>query len=177
MSSLTAYCPICGSALDPQVSASCPNCAAPSGTATPPAMPSAANLATPPKNWWGVGAGILVWLASVALIIGFQAMIVIIYFVIRYLKVGELPQSLEAEPLVIVLSIAATFPAHVLTLLICWLVVTNKGQRPFLTTMGWTWHSQFKWVHAVGLALLMFGLALLFEQLLPHRETDLERIL
>ena len=178
---MTAYCPTCGSELDLQVSESCPNCQGTSGTtisaAAPTITPPGTSQATPPANGWGAGAGILVWFASVALIIGFQAIVVVAYFVVRYRQRGELPQNLESDPLVIVLSIAATFPAHVLTLLIAWLVVTARGQRPFLPTMGWSWHSQFKWIHAVGLALLMFGLALLFEQLLPHRETDLERIL
>jgi membrane protease YdiL (CAAX protease family) len=116
-------------------------------------------------------------LASVLLIFIFQAIVAAFYFFYKIRLAGTVPRTIEIDPLLVVISVAATFPAHLLTLLICYLVVTDRGRRPFLKTLGWDWHPQFKWVHAVGLAFLMFAVAVGLEQLLPHRETELERIL
>jgi membrane protease YdiL (CAAX protease family) len=87
------------------------------------------------------------------------------------------PQTLTQDKPFILVSIGSTFPAHLLTLLLCWFVVTSAGKRPFLQTLGWGWSPQFKWVHAVGLAFLMMGVAIASEKLLPHHETDLEQLL
>jgi membrane protease YdiL (CAAX protease family) len=126
---------------------------------------------------WGIGTGLLVWLGSVVLLFGFQIVAIVIYFIIKVRELGEMPKTFEIDWLNATLSIASTFPAHLLTLLLCWLVVTRAGKRPFWQALGWRWHSQFKWVHAVGLAFLMMGVAFLLEKLLPHKETDLEKLL
>jgi hypothetical protein len=118
-----------------------------------------------------------VWFASVALIVGLPLITGLGYLVIKALQTGQMPQSLESDFGLVLVSVTSTFPAHLLTLLICWLVVTGRGRRPFLQTLGWGWHPQFKWVHAVGLAFLMMGVAVLSEKFLPHRETDLEKLL
>jgi membrane protease YdiL (CAAX protease family) len=120
---------------------------------------------------------LLAWFASVALLFGLQIIAVIIYLVIKLKETGELPKVFVIDWLIAVLSIATTFPAHLLTLLVCWLVVTGRGKRPFLQTLGWSWHPQFKWVHAVGLAFLMMAVAFVLEKFLPHKETDLEKLL
>jgi membrane protease YdiL (CAAX protease family) len=128
---------------------------------------------------WGTGTGLLVWLASVALIVGLPLFFGIAYLIFRVVQTGHMPDpaTLTQDKAFILVSIGSTFPAHILTILICWLVVTGAGKRPFLQTLGWGWHPQFKLVHAVGLAFLMMGVAIASEKLLPHRETDLEQML
>jgi len=118
MSSITTYCPTCGNAFDPGLNQDCPYCSAPVYTAAPDSV-----------RKWGAGTGLLVWLASVVLIFGFQIIAVIIYLFVKLSQTGKLPQVIEIDWLIAVLSIASTFPAHFLTLLICWLVVTSRGQR------------------------------------------------
>lgn len=137
-------------------------------TSAPPAQPD---------RLWGAGTGLLVWFASVALIVGLPLFTGLGYLVLKMLRTGQMPQSLESDFGLVLVSVISTFPAHLLTLLICWLVVTGRGRRPFWQTLGWGWHPQFKWVHAVGLAFLMIGVAVLSEKFLPHRETDLEKLL
>jgi CAAX protease family protein len=166
MSSITTYCATCGNALDPASEGYCPHCEV-------KGEPALARE----ESGWGPGTGLIVWLSSVLLIFGFQFLAIMVYFVISLIQTGELPKSLEINWLVTMLSIGSTFPAHIATLVVCWLVVTARGQRPFWQTLGWGWHPQFKWVHAVALAFLMMGVALLFERILPHQETDLERLL
>ncbi|MCI0664542.1 MAG: hypothetical protein L0220_26070, partial [Acidobacteria bacterium] len=166
MSPLTTYCPKCGNALDPASGLDCPTCATPSY----PVMQQEEKI-------WGPGTGLLVWLSSVVLIIGFQIIAIILWLAITMVQTGRMPQQFEIDWLLAVLSIASTFPAHLLTLFICWAVVSGRGQRPFWQTLGWSWHTQFKWVHAVGLAFLMMGVAYLAEKYLPHKETDLDKLL
>jgi uncharacterized protein len=122
--------------------------------------------------------GLLVWLGSYVLIFGFQAVAFIVYLVFASPENGgRITIQMLSDPLLITLSILSTFPAHILTLLLCWLIVTRRGRRPFWQSLGWGWHPQFKWVHAVALAFLMLGLNYLLERSLPHQETELEKLL
>jgi uncharacterized protein len=66
---------------------------------------------------------------------------------------------------------------HVAGFVAAWLAVTKIGRRPFWRTLGWGWIPQFRFVHAIGLAFLMIGVAVLLERTLPHKETDLEKLL
>ncbi len=167
ISTTTHYCPNCGNALDQaMVAQACPFCSY--SFAPPPA---------PQEKWWGVWSGLLAWVLSVVLLLGFQVLAIIVYLFIKIGKTGQVPKTFELDWLVVVLSIVSTFPAHLLTLLVCWLIVTGRGKRPFWQSLGWSWHPQFKWVHAVALAFLMMGVALLLEKILPHKETDLEKLL
>jgi membrane protease YdiL (CAAX protease family) len=80
-------------------------------------------------------------------------------------------------PAVALITLGATFVAHALTLILAWWVVTGRGRRPFLASLGWRWRPQFKLVHALALAMLMYLLGLLFERTLPNGETEFERLL
>ncbi len=133
--------------------------------------------ATAQITGWGAGTGLLTWGMSVALLLGTQLIAMFIYVGVQMSRTGSVPKGLQIDWLLAILSIAATIPAHLLTLVFCWFVVTGRGQRPFWQSMGWGWHPQFKWVHAAALAALMMGVAILFAKILPHQETDLEKIL
>ena len=126
---------------------------------------------------WGAWTGLLVWLGSVLLLIGFNVVGVMAYFGIRFYQTREIPQDISLDWLMALLTILSTFPAHLLTLLICWWVMTGRGRHSWRESLGWDWHPQFKWVHAVALACLMIGAGLGFERLLDHQETDLEKLL
>jgi uncharacterized protein len=75
------------------------------------------------------------------------------------------------------LTIALTFVMQVAGFIAAWLFVTRIGRRPFWRTLGWGWIPEFKMVHAVVLAFLMIGVAILSERALPHQETDIEKLL
>lgn len=126
---------------------------------------------------WGVWAAIGAWLSSVGLLVVMQLIAIVIYILIRTRQTGAFPEVFQIDWLMAILTIAATFPAHLLTVLVCWWIVTNGGKRPFLKTIGWSWHPQFRMVHAAALAFLMMGVALACEKLLPHRDTDMEKLL
>jgi membrane protease YdiL (CAAX protease family) len=167
MSSLTSYCPNCGNELDSVFKElECPYCPMPAGPGEPKSM-----------KLWGVRTGVLVWLGSLGLLFGFQTIAIIIWFIVEYKEIGYFPQQFELDWLITILSIGSIFPAHILTLVMCWLVVTSNGRRSFGETLGWNGHTRFKWFHAVGLAFLMIGFGLLIEKVLPNQETELEKLL
>jgi len=167
MSLSTTYCPTCGNAFDPTSGSHCPHCSPGDPVLTPPRE----------EKLWGAGGGLLTWFASIVLLLGFQFVAAIIYFAIKYKQTGQILQKVEIDWLLAMLSVVSTFPAHILTLLVAWFVVTARGARPFWQTLGWGWHPQFKWVHAVALAFLMMGVGIVAEKLLPHKETDFEKLL
>lgn len=127
---------------------------------------------TPPPTQWGVGLGVLTWFASVFFLFACQLVALIFYVV----KTGGPPANGQMDWLLAMLSVASAIPAHLLTVLFCWFVVTGRGQG-FWQALGWGWHPQFKWVHATALAFLMLGVAALCAKFLPHQETELEKIL
>jgi membrane protease YdiL (CAAX protease family) len=92
------------------------------------------------------------------------------------LKNRSLPE-IQITPVAVIFSLAVTLVMQVVGLLAAWMFVTRMGRRPFWRSLGWGWIPQFKFVHAIGLALLMIGVAVALEQTLPHKETDMEKFL
>lgn len=165
MSTTLNQCPRCGAFSEGTADGRCPYC-------LPRPSPS------PEPRAWGVGPGVglLVWGASVALLFVAQLAAILVYFGARILIGGERP-SLTLTPPLVLATLGGTIVAHVLTLGVCWWAVTGGGKRPFREVLGWRWHTQFKWVHAVALAIGMTVVAVICERLLPHGETEFERLL
>jgi hypothetical protein len=127
---------------------------------------------------FSLGSGLITWLVSVLLIVGTQIILGVAYVAMLSMRLGRLPKPEELMNLEFaLLAIGSTFVAHVLTVLFCWLLITKRFRLPFLPTMGWRWHPQFQWWHAVALGGLMIGMGILFTQLLPHHETEMEKML
>lgn len=165
MSTTVSFCPTCGRALTPEPGGDCPQC-------SPAFQPEPI---TPPQSgakwtdlfWafvvWGVSGGfvflaenglrLLIWMSNI--------------------RMPEVQLTQKA----IILSLAVTLIMQVAGLAAAWMVVTKLGRRPFWRTLGWGWIPQFKLVHAIALAFLMIGVAILSERALPHQETDLEKFL
>jgi hypothetical protein len=118
-----------------------------------------------------------IWLASVGLTILLPNIAVLIYAVGFDRRTFEALLKGEITTAAGLISIAATFVAQALTLVLCQMLVTDRGRRPFWQTLGWGWHPQFKLVHAAALAILMLAVGAGLEQVLPHRETQLDRLL
>ena len=134
--------------------------------------PAAIDPDNPP---WGILQALLLWLLSVALIIILPVFSILPYVVYQMMKQAQLYDPTK-DSNVIFLSILAVFPAHILTLLIVWLIVTNRGRRPFLQNLGWTWPDNFGPWKCVGLAVLLLLMGVLFTWLFGGPETQLEQI-
>lgn len=119
---------------------------------------------------------LLLWVGSVVALFLFQFIALIAFFAVRFLIEGKSP-DLQLTPSLALVSLVGTMVAHIVTLAISWWIVTSGGQHRFFERLGWRWHHQFKWVHAVALALIMLALAFAFERFLPHGDTDFEKLL
>jgi len=164
MSSTIYSCPTCGRALAAGTGERCPECA-PTFHPEPTATQSVAKWSD--LFWafvvWGVSGGFL-------LILGYGFRLAL------WLANRPLPE-IQITRREAILSLAVTLIMHVATFMAAWLVVTKIGRRPFWRTLGWGWIPQFKMVHAVGLAFLMYGVAVSLQYALPDKETELEKLL
>jgi membrane protease YdiL (CAAX protease family) len=139
------------------------------GSEKPPEPP----VVDPDRPRWGPVAGILVWLLSVGSTILIPALALSIYLLISIargmpapateLEVGQWAMS----PGSLVVQVWANLPAHVLTVAVCWLVVSRSGARTFLSAVGWGWAGRppFYWVAMSGLIIVI----LFFAKFVTHR--------
>lgn len=114
---------------------------------------------------WNVWLNLLkafgVWVGSIILLVAMQLAVVIPYFGYRWVTTG-LPQleSLMADSVLAFLSIASVLPAHLLTLGLIWLVVTEGRKLPFAKTIGFEWPKSMNPVTATAvcslIAILLF---------------------
>ncbi|HZS07997.1 MAG TPA: type II CAAX endopeptidase family protein [Blastocatellia bacterium] len=166
----------------------CPRCDVPAASFSQPAdyvRPAPIPLegasyidAVPAKDTsWGALTGYLVWAASVMLMLGLQLVALIGYGVLVDRTMLVQVAGGKITPAAVVVSLISAFVAQVLTLALCWLIVTRAGKRPFLETLGWGWSPRFRLVHAVGLTILMLGFGYVASKVLPHKQTDLDKIL
>ncbi len=125
---------------------------------------------------WGVVEALATWGLSVALLIVVPVLILIPYVLYRVAVYGP-GEAFRAEQQMIVLSIVGVLPAHFLTLALLWLIVTNRGRRPFWKTLGWSWPKNFGPWKAVGLAVLLLGLGLAITTLFKGSETQLDQLI
>ncbi len=166
MSSVITSCTVCGRPVDAVAGGFC-NACAPS-FASPP-MPSVMeDKASFLDLFWAFG----VWGISG----GFLLILDAAFRVYMKITQGQMPE-IQMNTAIAIVSLGLTMIFQLAGLVAAWMYLTRLGKRPFWRTMGWGWHPKFKLQHAVGLAVLMLGVAVLCEKLLPHHETDLEKIL
>jgi membrane protease YdiL (CAAX protease family) len=141
----------------------------------PPGAPGF--LSTNPNNPpWGVSQAILVWVISIGLLFIVPLLAILPYLLYRVLVYGSV-EGLGTDANLIFISIISVLPAHILTFLAVWLIVTNRGRRPFWQTLGWTWPENFGPWKAIGLAVALFGLGGLITWLFGGGETQLDQII
>lgn len=128
---------------------------------------------------WGTIGAVGVWLGSVVLIIFLP-----LFFVLPYaLRQGVLsdPARLAefalSDRTAVFLQIASILPAHLLTLGLAWLVVTQLGKYPFLRTLGWQWDARFGFWKSAALAVGLLALGGLIIRLSGGSETQLDKII
>ncbi|HZG50587.1 MAG TPA: type II CAAX endopeptidase family protein [Pyrinomonadaceae bacterium] len=155
-------------------------------TSTPPylsgAQTSTASPAAPETHAddpaWGLMAAFGLWFASVGLLVVSGVLALAVYVVLRRpsLDAASLG-ALQSDPLLILLSIAAMVPVHLLTFGMAWAVVTGFGKRPFRTAVGWSWSGRFGFWTCVGLAIGLWLFGITLATLFGGQETDIDRII
>jgi uncharacterized protein len=134
---------------------------------------------TPNNPPWGSGMAIGFWLLSVCLIVILPAIFLAPYAISMnsaYPNTAELLTVLTTDPIAIALQIAAIIPAHLLTISLAWLIVTNGRTHSFTETLGWL-PGGMKWWHYGVILVAFFCLAAAIGYVLPEQENELTRIL
>ena len=86
-------------------------------------------------------------------------------------------EMLLADKTFIIILVAGFLPAHVLTLLLAWAVASRLGKIRPSQSLGLSWPRNFGLGKSVGLAILLFLIAMLIIYKFGQQETELERIL
>jgi membrane protease YdiL (CAAX protease family) len=140
-----------------------------------PSHPALAAI-NPDNPPWGVFLAVLLWVVSVLFLLFVPLLAVIPYVVYRVLINGS-AAGLGVDANLIFISILGVLPAHALTFLTVWFVVTSSGRRPFLQTLGWSWPRNFGPWKAIGLAVLLLAIGGLLTRYLGGSETQLDQII
>lgn len=128
---------------------------------------------------WGVAAAFGVWFLSVCFIAVIPALFLAPYAISQrsaYADGSELMQALATDPIAIGIQVAGVIPAHLLTIVLAWMVVTKGRLYSFKEMLGWR-SGGMQWWHYAAIMLAIFGLALVVGTLIPEQENELTRIL
>lgn len=123
-----------------------------------PSLPTQINPDDPP---WNVPVALFVWVMSVLLIFFVQLVGIALYLLMgsqAQLQSDQLSIN-GVDPTIILIGAAATFPAHLLTLMLVWIVVTGTGRRPFWQTIGWKWTGKLQLLMWMGIAAAVWVLS------------------
>jgi membrane protease YdiL (CAAX protease family) len=137
--------------------------------------------AQPP--WFGALAGFLIWAASVAALLFVPLILVIPYIIYRMTTAaGQVVMTqLENDKTFLFLSVLGVIPAHVVTFLICYVVVTGWRKYPIGKTLGLSWPSSWGPVKGmlicVFIAAALFGGGALITWLFPGDKTQLDMLI
>ncbi len=121
----------------------------------------------------------LVWLASVAFILIVPSFLVLPYIFSQsadFTDRNKLLEISQTDPTVLLISVLGVIPAHLLTLALAWLVVTNFRKFSFRETLGWNWDG-FKFWHCFVILGGFYILAAIAANYFPEQENDMLRIL
>lgn len=144
-----------------------------------PVTPEIPEIVGPDNPPWGSGIAFGAWVISVLLI-----MIVPTFFLVPY-AMTRTPPVIESTALIefakndvvaILLQVAAIIPAHLLTLLLGWLIVTRYRKYSLKEMIGWKSGGISWWFYPA--ILISFGvLAGVMMHYFPAQENDMSRML
>jgi membrane protease YdiL (CAAX protease family) len=133
---------------------------------------------------WGPFAGIGVWLSSVLAIIVIPVLAVFIWYFIQSARGKPLPSIVARDemlewlksPTLLLVQVLSTIVAHLLTIAVCWAVVTRFGKRPFWSSLGWGWAGRSVWYwlafSAVVIVAILITSVQVLSRVLPQSDTN-----
>ncbi len=142
-------------------------------------LPSDLLPVSPNNPPWNSFTAFLVWLASVAFIVIVPSLLVLPYMFsqsIDFSDKSKLVEMSQTDPTILLISVLGVIPAHLLTLALAWLVVTNFRKFSFRETLGWNWDG-FKFWHCLVILGGFYILAGIAAYYFPEQENDMLRIL
>ncbi len=136
-------------------------------------LSSALMVVSPNNPPWNSLTALAVWFGSVLLIAFVPAVLVVPYFIMNQQNSIE---SFQSDPTAILLSIIGIIPAHILTLVLAWIVVTRFNKYSFRDVLGWK-SGGFVWWHHLIVLGGFFLVAAIVGYFLPAQDNELVRIL
>lgn len=119
---------------------------------------------TPDNPPWSSGIAFLVWGVSVLLILIFPTLIIGLYLAqagINFQQTEQLQEFFNKDITVNILKVVSIIPAHILTLVLAWLVVTKFNKFSFRQTLGWSFNGFKVWyIFAITVFILMMAVML-----------------
>ncbi|HEV2705548.1 MAG TPA: type II CAAX endopeptidase family protein [Pyrinomonadaceae bacterium] len=139
--------------------------------------PETPHVPDPDNPPWSIFGAVGVWLASVFLLALLPALFVIAYAQQRGIGVAQLAEFSITDKVAIFLQILSNVPAHILTMMLAWMLVTRFGKRPFFSALGWQWSRRFGFWTSAGLAVGLLGIGILVIKLAGEQETPLDKVI
>jgi membrane protease YdiL (CAAX protease family) len=140
--------------------------------------------ATADNPSWGVGGALLVWFASLGLIIVMPLLFLLPYASRQGLHIGtpdyarNLVEFAVTDKTAVFLQVISIFPSHLITILLVWLLVTRFGKQSFWPAIGWGWPRHFRWWWSIVIGMVLFLLGSVIARLLgAEKPTQLEQII
>ncbi|MGE3465843.1 MAG: lysostaphin resistance A-like protein [Pyrinomonadaceae bacterium] len=146
-------------------------------TTAPEPVPSVPSPKAPP---WNSLEALGVWIASVLLILVVPTLFLLPYLAAQDPPITDPEQIVafaKSDPTSLFLQIAAIIPAHLLTIVLAWLVVTRVRRYGFRNMLGWETGGVSMWLSYPIILGCFFVIAALVGAYFPEQENDLIRIL
>jgi len=140
----------------------------------PPETPTPNN---PPWNSWSAFG---VWVVSVILIILFPLIFVLPYFLNQAVNLTDSVKAtefLQTDSTAIFLQLLSVIPAHLLTLVLAWFVVTKSNTFSFRETLGWQWNGFKVWHTFVCFIFFILAMSLSLTLVFGDVENEFEKML
>jgi uncharacterized protein len=145
----------------------------------PEEIPVAEIIYTPDNPPWGVLGAIGVWILSLAFIVVLPSLFLIPYLAQQNLDLSDraaATQFVDTDPMAIFLRIAAVIPAHILTLVVAWAVITRIRKFSFRKVLGWA-SGGIRWWHYLMILGGFYVVAAGVGYFLPEQDNEMTRLL
>lgn len=156
-----------------------------------PPVPAPAGMPEPPPrsetNWLGwldVTKAFGLWILSVLILLVVPLLVAAPYLIYKVSVFGQaaiLPEALKSDKMLIFYSVVGIVPAHLLTLYLAYLVVTDGGKRPFWRSIRWEWPNGYTptivTLLSILMAVMLYGIAFGVTSIYGGEKTDLDMLI
>ncbi len=121
-----------------------------------------------------------VWVASVLFIVIVPSLFLLPYLFLHDPPItdsGQMVEFAKSDPTSVILQIAGIIPAHILTIVVAWIVVSRGRKYSFLKTLGWQSGGFWMWITYPIILVGFMVIAGVVNYYFPEQENDLIRML
>ena len=133
------------------------------------------NTINPDAPHWSILGALGLVVVSILAIVIFPNLAFIGYALAKAVPTSEW-KDLVNDPNAILAAVLTTLPAHLLTILAGWMLVTRGRRQPFFQTLGWRWNGFGFWACLLT-TIGLYAVALFIAASFGEQENELTRIL